>query len=47
MSPKTWMLTVYFQRYLKLDILAQLGVGYFTLIFSTGERSAAVPKRLA
>ena len=28
MSPKTWMRTVYFQIDLKLDILAQLGVGY-------------------
>ena len=25
--------TVYFQRYLKLDILARLGVGYLTLLF--------------
>ena len=31
MSPKTWMRMVYFKRYLKLDILARLGVGY--LIF--------------
>ena len=30
MSPKTWMRTVYFQRYLKLDILARLGVVYLT-----------------
>ena len=28
MSPKTWMRTVYFQKYLKLDILARLDVGY-------------------
>ena len=26
MSPKTWMRTVYFERYLKLDILARLSV---------------------
>ena len=28
MNPITWMKTVYFQRYLKLDILARLCVGY-------------------
>ena len=28
MIPKTWMGTVYFHRYFKLDILARLGVGY-------------------
>ena len=28
MSPKTWMRKVYFQRYLKLEKLARLGVGY-------------------
>ena len=34
-SPKTWIRTVYFQRYLKLDILARLGVGYLMyLLFS-------------
>ena len=31
MSPKTWMRKVYFQRYLKLEKLARLGVGYLTL----------------
>ena len=28
MSPKTWMRTIYFQRYLKQDILARLDAVY-------------------
>ena len=53
MSPKTWMTTVYFQRYLNLDILARLGIGYLTYIMllqfrsdnndSTTVRCAAAP----
>ena len=31
MSPKTWMRKVYFQRYIKLDILARLGVGLYVI----------------
>ena len=31
MSPKTWMTMVYFQRYLELEKLARLGVGYLSL----------------
>ena len=34
MSPKTWISTVYFQRYLKIDILARLCVGYLTYLIS-------------
>ena len=38
MSSKTWMRTVYyFQRYLKQDILARLGVGYLTFKDSSRE----------
>ena len=32
MSPKTWMTMVYFQRYLELEKLARLGVGYLTYL---------------
>ena len=35
MSPKIWIRTVYFQRYLKLDILARLDAVYSMYVVKT------------
>ena len=44
MSPKTWMTMVYFERYLELEKLARLGVGYLTYSTNISHPDVALKK---